>query len=574
LDTLMGEATELLVARMHAEAQQRSLADVRRMHAKWAREWRSVRAAYIRLMRRVQAQQEQISPELGMMLKFLELNQRYLTESSRRLTVLAQTMTQDTLHLTALSDQLQDDISAMRLVPFETIASGFQRAIRDLARELGKQVQFELNGATVEIDKTVLETLKDPMMHLLRNAVDHGIGTPSERDLAGKPAVGQIRIGVEQRGGEIVITVSDDGRGIDLQRVRRAIVRQKLLSEPEAQALNDEEAQFYIFHPGLSTTERVTAVSGRGIGMDVVRDRVEGLRGRISIRSLPGEGTSITLHVPVSLTRIRCILLQVGEQVLALPAAAVRRMQTLPRDAIFTAEGQALLMMDGQAVPCVTLGALLAIPSSVYVEDTAQIVLVQAANRLIAFEVDALLNDQELVLKPLGRELAGARYISGAALTATGEVVMVLNANDLVRGATGTALPRRAAPTVVTPIQQTLRVLVVDDSITTRTLEKNILETAGFETSVAIDGLEAWALLHEREFDVLISDVEMPRMNGLELTSLLRQDAKLRDMPVILLTSLAKPEQREAGLRAGADAYLVKSQFDQGELLRTIQSVL
>ncbi|HEX2618906.1 MAG TPA: ATP-binding protein, partial [Phototrophicaceae bacterium] len=328
LDRLMAEATELLVARMHGEMQQRLILDLRRKHSKWQREWRSIRTAYIRLVRRIQDNQETVSPELAVLLKFLEINQRYLLDVNRHLAQFAQTLAQDNMHLATLADQLQDDIGAMRLIPFDFIVSGFQRTVRDLAREMDKQIQLEINGAAVEIDKTVLDALKDPLIHLIRNAIDHGIEKPTEREHLGKSPTGLIRVEVEQRGSEMMISVSDDGRGIDLQRIRRTIVKQKLMSETEAQLLSDDEARFYIFHPGFTTIDKVTAISGRGMGMDIVRDRVESLRGRINIHSEANKGTIIRLNIPVSLTRIRCILVRIGDQEYAVPSVVVSRMMT------------------------------------------------------------------------------------------------------------------------------------------------------------------------------------------------------------------------------------------------------
>ncbi|MCU0495715.1 MAG: hybrid sensor histidine kinase/response regulator [Anaerolineae bacterium] len=576
LDRLMAEATELIVARMHSEERQRSVQQLRKIHNKWQREWRSVRTAYIRLVRQIQDSHIPPSGELLTIFKFLETNQRYLSETNRYLTQLVQTFAQDNMHLSTLADQLQNDISRMRLIPFDSVVSGFQRMLRDLARDLDKQVQLEISGGFVEIDKTVLDALKDPLMHLLRNSVDHGIESPVEREERGKSAIGRIQLSVEQRGNEIVIRVSDDGGGIDPARVRRAIVKNKLLSESEAQALNDDEVCLYIFHPGLSTKETVTAVSGRGLGMDIVRDRVESLRGRITLDSVLQQQTTFTIHVPVSLTRIRCILLRVGEQEFAVPSVVVGRMQTVARSEIFTAEGQEMVVINDQPMPCVLLSAVLDLPAQNRIESLAHLLILKAANRTIAFEVDGLLSEQELVLKPLGIELSRARFVSGAALLGNGEIVIVLDTNDLVRAAGGTSLPRRRImPSNTERIEQRrMRVLIVDDSITTRTLEKNILETAGFDVQVATDGQEAWRILSDFEFDLVISDVEMPHMNGLELTARIKQTAQYQHLPIILLTSLSKPEQREAGLRVGADAYLVKSQFDQGELLETIRAVI
>jgi two-component system, chemotaxis family, sensor kinase CheA len=427
----------------------------------------------------------------------------------------------------------------------------------------------------LELDKTVLDSLKDPIMHLLRNAIDHGIELPDVREAAGKPAVGHIALSIEQRGSEIQVHVSDDGHGIDTRRVRQSAVKAGLMNDAESMSLSEDEARLLIFHPGLTTTDRVTAISGRGLGMDIIRDRVENMRGRVSLQSAVGHGTNVTLSVPVSLTRIRCILLSIGNEDYAVPSNMVVRMEKMPRSAVFAAEGRDMIHINERPMPLVSLGALLDVPSIQSESDRLAVLVLRAADRAIAFEVDDLYSEQELVLKSIGPEIARARYVAGAALLGSGDVMIVLDANDLVRGASGNALPyRRARVDLPTMQQRRLRVLVVDDSITTRTLEKNILETAGFDVLVAIDGVEGWRIINERDLDVIISDVEMPNMNGLELTQRIKENSQTRDIPVILLTSLAKPEQREAGLRAGANAYLVKSQFDQGELLQTIQDVL
>lgn len=575
LDQLMAEVTELFVARMHGEENVRAMQQLRQMHSKWQREWRSVRAAYIRLVRRVQDNEDEASSELATLFRFLEVNQRYLAEANRQLGQLAQSASQDNLRLGTLTDQLQDEISRIRMTPFETVTGGFQRLVRDLARDMNKPVNLDIEGAHVEIDKAVLDELKDPVMHILRNAVDHGIEEAVIREMRGKPILGQVKIAVQQRGSEIVIIISDDGKGIDPAQVRRSIISNGLMSDADAAALSDDDVRGYIFYSGLSTNSEITAISGRGMGMDIVRDRVESLRGRVSVQSAIGQGTTVTLSVPVSLTRLRCVLLRVGEQQFAIPSVMVQRMDKIARSEVFTAEGHDMLMVNERPIPLVSMGSILDIPPKGIGDGKMSYLALQATDRVIAFEVDDVFSEQELVLKPLGPELARARYVSGASLLGTGDVIIVLDANDLVRSATGTALPRRRSVTMtmtMRPIQRRVRVLVVDDSITTRTLEKNILETAGYEVHVAIDGKEAWEMLPQHDFDVIISDVEMPQMTGLELTARIKSSQQYSHIPVVLLTSLGKPEQQEAGLKAGANAYLVKSRFDQGALLETIQS--
>jgi two-component system, chemotaxis family, sensor kinase CheA len=578
LDRLMGGASELLVARMHSEEHLREFQRLQKLNQRWQREWRAIRTAYIRLARRLQNEPDETPDEVITLFKFLETNQRYLMEANRQLGQLTRELAQYNAQFALLSEQMQQDISGMRLVPFETLIGSFQRLVRDLSRDTNKEVHLDVNGATVEMDKTALDGLKEPIMHLLRNAVDHGIESPEDRHQNGKLATGRVVLSIEQRGKEIVVRVSDDGRGLDSFRIGRAAVRAGLLSSQEVNTLTPEEANNLIFHPGLTTTDHVTALSGRGMGMDIVRTRVESLGGRVTVRSAPGKGTTFTLRFPVSLVRLSCVLLRLGGQDFAVPSTAVARMVTVTRDQLFTAEGREMMMLNERPVPVVALDSLLGLPASPLAEtDEITLLVLAVGERSAAFEVDMLFSEQELVLKPLGPEIAKARYISGAALLGGGEIVIILDPNDLIRGAAG--LPNlRSRPVfdagVPNADEGRLSVLIVDDSITTRTLEKHILETAGFEVQVAIDGVEAWEKLGERDFDAVIADVEMPRMDGLELTERIKADSQLERIPVILLTSLSKPEQREAGLKAGADAYLVKSRFDQGELLKVIRALV
>jgi two-component system chemotaxis sensor kinase CheA len=584
LDRLMGEVSELLVTKMHAEERARDVQEIGKLMHRWGREWRAVRTAYIRLARRMGKREEGMTAaaddsllnELGVLFKFLETNQRHIFDAGRQMVALSQAMAQFNAGLGMLAEQIQDDIGSMRLVPFDSALGGFQRMVRDLARDTDKNIHLDVIGATVELDKTALDALKEPIMHLLRNAVDHGLETPGERERMGKSPTGRIVLAVEQRGKEITVRISDDGRGLDSFRIGRAAVQSGLLTTQEAAALNEDDIQNLIFYPGLTTNEKVTSLSGRGMGMDIVRTRVEGLRGRVSVQSVPGKGTTFSMVIPLSLTRLSCVLLRAGGQDFAVPSVAVLRMLRLPRDQIFTSEGREMVTINEQPMPLAPLGTLLGVGAPQAEADITMMVLT-VGERAAAFEVDDLMGEQELVLKPLGMEIAEAPYVSGAALLGTGEVVIVLDPNDLIRGAgglNGRIIPREI-PVDDEPIEERpLRVLVVDDSITTRTLEKHILESAGFKVQVAVDGLEAWGRLNEMPFDLVIADVEMPNMTGLELTQRIKTTPHTQHTPVILLTSLAKPEQREAGMMAGADAYLVKSRFDQVELLRTIRAVV
>ncbi|MCA9887750.1 MAG: hybrid sensor histidine kinase/response regulator [Anaerolineae bacterium] len=578
LDHLMAEVSELLVARMQSDERRRQISEVRRDLMKWQRHWRGVRASYIRLVRRQQESDSALPPELVALIKFMETNERYLSRVTRQLTQLGQHMAQDNMQLTALSDLLQDDVASLRMMPFESIVGSFQRMVRDISREQNKEIHLEIIGAHVEIDKMVLDALKDPLVHLLRNSVDHGLEDGDTREAAGKAHTGSLILKVEQRGSEIVIIVGDDGRGFDINRIKQKAMQVGLITPADAEKMSDTDARMLVFSSGFSTNDQVTAISGRGLGMDIVRTRIEGLRGRIEVESNSGEGTTITLHVPVSLTRIRGVLLKVGEESYAVPSVMVNRMETIPAFSIYTAEGKEMVVLNDRPMPLVRLAQVLSTPGDYERGAMLNVIVLQMAERMVAFEVDGLYSETELVLTPLGIELGNIHFIAGAALLGSGEVLLVLDANDLVRFATGMKMPanraRRQLPQQQKVTPDRLTVMVVDDSITTRTLEKNILEAVGFDVRVAIHGQQAWEMLTDIRPDVIISDVEMPYMNGLELARLVKRNGHTQDIPFILLTSLAKPEQLQAGFDAGADAYLVKSRFDQQELLNTIQSVL
>ncbi|MEO0560925.1 MAG: hybrid sensor histidine kinase/response regulator [Chloroflexota bacterium] len=578
LDKLMAASSELLVTQLQSEERKADVKALGGRYSRWAKSWRGVRAAYIRLARRLQA--EEASEDLRLLFEFLETNQKFLQDTARDVNALSNTMANDAMRLATLTDALQDNIGSLRLVPFETVLGTLQRTLRDATRQTGKEAYLDVVGAGTEIDKTVLEHLKDPLMHLIRNAVDHGIESATEREAVGKPPAGWVFLTVETRGSEIVIRVGDDGRGVHADAVRKAAIERGIVTAGAAAAMSDEDAKMLVFHPGLTTRTHVSPISGRGVGMDVVRSAVESLRGRVSVDSVPGRGTTFTMSVPVSLTRIRSVMLRLGTEHYAVPALAVQRMERLPRSAALEAEGRAVVKVAGATLPLIPLADMLGAPpdENPPPDDDLRVAVLNASDRQVAFLVDELLSERELVLKPLGPELRGARYVSGAALLGSGEVVVVLDANELVRGAVGAPLPpRRATPADLAeadPEPAALRVLIADDSITTRTLEKNILENAGCDVRVAFDGLQAWETLNEHVFDVIISDVEMPRMNGLELTRRVKATPATRHIPVILLTSLNKPEHQAAGLEAGADAYLIKSQFDQDELLLAVQRVL
>ena len=441
LDQLMGQASELLIARMHSEQRRQDLQAMLQEYRRWQRIWRQARSAYIRTTRRLRDARELSGTgdggaDLMSLLDFLDSTQHYMTQTGQALQALNRDLAQDNLHLTALVDELQADIASVRMLPFETILSAFQRMVRDLAHETGKDVALVVKGAEVELDKHVLELLKDPLMHLLRNATDHGIEKPEVRLAAGKPPQGTIMLRVTSRGSDIHVSVSDDGKGINTDVVRDRALAAGLIGDTEADTLSKQETIALVLEPGFSTADKITDVSGRGVGLDVVRQRIEALRGRLWIENNPGKGVTFHLIVPVSLTRIRCLLARAGSEQYAIPITAVARIiNVLPSD-VFTVEDRPMIEVLGRPMPLVHLQSALERPGTPSALSASTPVLVlRATDRGVAFIIDDLVSEQELVLKSLGSELSRIRNVSGAAILGTGEVVIVLNTSDLIKSA-------------------------------------------------------------------------------------------------------------------------------------------
>ena len=468
-----------------------------------------------------------------------------------------------------LLKDLEQEVMAARLLPIATTYAGLPRTVRDLAQTTGKQVRLELRGETVELDRKVLELLNDPLLHLVRNAMDHGIEPPAERVAAGKPAQGLLELSAEAVGGEVRVAVSDDGRGMDPRRLRERAVRLGLLSAEAAALMPDADAFELIFLPGFSTAAMVTEISGRGVGMDVVRANLLELGGQVRVESQLGYGTRILLTLPLTLVTTRILLVRVGSATFALTASGCRGITWVRRAELRSLEGQPTIVRDDATLAVVALSELLGVaaPRAFAASERAPAVLVGSPQRPVALLVDALLDEREAVVKPLGALLARQRRYGGAVQLGDGSLVLLLNPILLVQGP-------RAAPVAAPAQRAQRRLLVVDDSFTTRELIRSILQSAGYEVTAAVDGADALEKLRAQPFDLVVSDVEMPRLDGFQLTASICAGQAHQVVPVVLITSLASEEQRRRGLEVGARAYIVKSQFNQESLLDVVRQLL
>ncbi|MDA0588117.1 MAG: hybrid sensor histidine kinase/response regulator [Planctomycetota bacterium] len=577
LDQLLAQTGELLVVRQRIDTHPNELEALLESVAHWKQDWQSVQRAMIRL-----AENGGADPLLARsgtltahMVRTLEANGERLRMLERSLEQLRRRMQTDARRLNVVGAAVQDEVHDIRMVPFVEACAGLERLVRDIATTTGKNVELFIEGGDIEVDRSVLSGLADPLMHLVRNAVDHGIEAPDDRQSAGKTSEARLTVSASLRGSQIQVVVSDDGRGLNLEKIRDR-VRTRGLPEPA----DDHEVVNCIFLPGFSTAEIITDVSGRGVGMDVVKRQVETLRGTIETATQPGLGTRFTLLVPLTLTTINAVFVRVGEQTFLLPSSNVSKLvRFLPTD-VRMMQGQETLPLEGAPLPVVSLGQLLGRDSTVTKSESGHLtgVIGCVGEREAVFVVDHVSSEREIVIKNLGPRIHRVPHVSGATLLQSGEIALLLNVPSLMRSLTGGVRESSisAVDETVVVRHAAQRVLVVDDSITTRTLIRSILETAGYEVEAAVDGRDAWDRMQASAegYELIVSDVDMPRMNGFRLTEAIRSSDRHQDIPVVLVTSRDSDEDKAQGVRAGASAYLVKSQFDQTNILETIQQLI
>ncbi|OXR32818.1 hybrid sensor histidine kinase/response regulator [Pseudomonas umsongensis] len=473
---------------------------------------------------------------------------------------------------------LYDTALACRMRPFADVLTGQVRMVRDLGRSLGKQVRLEIEGEKTQVDRDVLEKLEAPLTHLLRNAVDHGIESPEQRLLAGKPAEGLIRLRASHQAGLLVLQLSDDGNGVDLEKVRRSIVERQLSPADTAAQLSEEELLTFLFLPGFSLRDTVTEVSGRGVGLDAVQHMVRQLRGAVVLEQTAGEGSRFHLEVPLTLSVVRSLVVEVGEEAYAFPLAHIERMCDLEPADIVQVEGRQHFWHEGRHVGLVAASQLLQRPASQGSQQTLKVVVIRERDAIYGIAVERFIGERTLVVLPLDERLGKVQDISAGALLDDGSVVLIVDVEDMLRSVdkllnTG-RLERIARHSNQVVAAARKRVLVVDDSLTVRELQRKLLLNRGYDVAVAVDGMDGWNALRSEDFDLLITDIDMPRMDGIELVSLLRRDNRLQSLPVMVVSYKDREEDRRRGLDAGADYYLAKASFHDDALLDAVVELI
>ncbi len=570
LDELMAQVGEILVSKIRSDQRLKEVRDLVRSLTDFRKNWQ-------RHLRQPIVGHQSREERLRLAMDFLGGASSTMEAILDKALALADGMAEENMRLELISGNIQESVNRIRMLPLSALFNYFPRLVRDMAREQEKEVRLVIKGAETRLDKRILEELKDPLTHLLRNSIDHGMEGTEERLAAGKPKEGVLILSAYQKGNNVLVELEDDGRGIDPEIIRGVALKRGFAS-PEALAeMTPSQIIQIIFQPGFTTKSIITDVSGRGVGLDVVLTNIERLKGNISTTSTPGRGTRFSIKLPLTLATTQALIVSLGTQRYAIPLSAVEFTGEIDLEDISTVEGKETLLIGGQAVNLMRLADVLEIPETAMAEETSgkvSLAVISSTDDRMAFAVDGFIGESEVVVKSLGHHLLKVPNVAGATLLADGTPVMILNVFDLIKNARKARgawvldkLKAREKKTKST-------ILVVDDSITTRTLEKNILESSGYNVVTAVDGQEAMDKLKNRKVDLVVTDIQMPRMDGFALSSAIKKDKNFQNLPIILVTSLESEEDKKRGIDVGADAYITKGAFDQGNLLNTIKQLI
>ncbi|WP_026793852.1 MULTISPECIES: hybrid sensor histidine kinase/response regulator [Planktothrix] len=609
LDGLMIQTGELTVTKIRIAHRLNEIEDLVSLWEEWSRD------AFVNrfVVHDLENNLNRYSSEkgtIGQLQNYYHRSTERLEQLGSLINQLRNTFSEDIARLDIISDELEDGIRTLRLLPLSTIFNLFPRMVRDLARQQRKEIELVISGGETRADKRILEEMKDPLMHILRNAIDHGIETPEERQKLGKPAIAKIELRGYQTATHIVLEVCDDGWGLDIEKIKQTALKRGICQPEELLGMTPQQIHSLIFAPGFTTRTVVTEVSGRGVGMDVVRTNVERLKGIIQVESSPRKGSVFRIQLGTTLATAHVLIVSVQEISYAIPVEFVQMTRLVQANEIFAIEGRETIVFEDQPISVAQLADLLEIrwtssqfepestisqesksrfslspsliqknPSSPTMDVASPCIILKVGEEKLGLFVDALVDEQDVVLKPQSQLLKRVRNVAGATILGTGEVCIILSPQDLIKSI------RKQAGVISSPIvRSALKVqdnssvkpviLLVEDSITTRTQEKRILEAAGYEVVTAVDGLDGFNKLGTRSFDAVVSDIQMPNLDGLSLVTKIRQNRDYSELPIILVTSLASDEDKRKGAEVGANAYITKASFNQEVLIETLKRLV
>jgi two-component system chemotaxis sensor kinase CheA len=499
----------------------------------------------------------------------------------KELNLLVNEMEQFHRSMSRMVDDLLLDIKTTLLYPFSSLLEIVPKIVRDLGKSYNKEIKLTIHGGEIEIDRRILEEIKDPLIHLIRNCIDHGIEPVEIRKQAGKISTGSLEISVIQiTGRDVELHIHDDGAGIDKARVIKSALKMGIVTNDAISRMTDKEIYNLIFRSGVSTSPFITDISGRGLGMAIVAEKVSNLGGNIAMDSIPGQGTTFVISLPVTLSTFRGILIRINEQLFIIPTTSVERAIRVFKKDIKSVESKQIITQNNESFALVRVGDVLGLPHRKSKNDVGlpmPVLILTLARKKIAFMVDEVLGEQEGMVKHLGPQLVHVRNIAGATVLGNGRVIPILNVEEMMESATHvmeTAPDTETSGSTENSEGGPKHILVAEDSITLRSLLRNIIESSGYSVKTAVDGMEALQFLKNETFDLVVSDVEMPRLNGFDLTAKIRGDKRLSDIPVILVTALDSADDRQKGMESGANAYIIKGSFEQSNLTEMIKRLI
>lgn len=566
LNRILGLCSELVVDARHAQHHQQMLLQLKKKHDELVQTLETLReySIELRLDERMKSYLAQARKRAADVKRSLLSRHGEADEFERR--------------LSTATARLHREVILTRMRPFADGVSGFQRMARDLARITGKRVELKFSGLRTDVDRDVLEKLEAPLTHLIRNAIDHGIEPPQERVAHGKPEHGTVHIAASYSGGMLYIVLEDDGRGVDFEKLKRTIVERRLTTAGMVDHLTQEELVEFLFLPRFSTRAEVTELSGRGVGLDVVRDAVQAMGGAIRTTITPGRGTRFALQLPITLSLIPALLVEVAGESYAFPLPRIDRLLMLDAQDVQHVEGHQYAVIDGENIGLVYAGGI--INTTAKIESRERIAVVVLSDRLSRYGVvvDRIAGERVLAVQALDPRLGKVRDISAAALLDDGTLTLIVDVDDFVRSidnaTKGGTLQRVAAPAEQKKAGAGKRILVVDDSITVRGVEAKLLESRGYSVATAVDGMDGWNQVRGEKFALVITDIDMPRMDGVELVHMIKNDPQLRELPVMIVSYKDRPEDRKRGLDAGADYYLTKGSFHDETLVDAVVDLI
>lgn len=583
LDKILLQAEEMLATKLSAQQQTidvknilNFISDIRNKCEKHSQELKMVKNILIKNIFEIKESNSYY--DFLSIFDFIDDLQDKIKNIEGRLVSLLKLSDHNHNQLDTMVNLMLNDVKKILMLPFSNLIKTLPKIVRDLSRDQGKEIELIIKGSTIEVDRRILEEMKDPFVHLLRNCIDHGIENPEERKKSKKPKKGTITISIIQKSNGIInILLSDNGGGIDPEEVKDVAIKRGIISSDKAKKLSIDEKIDLIFLSDVSTSPIITDVSGRGLGLPIVREKVENLGGSINLETDIGKGTTFSINLPVTLATFRGILVEVKGSQFIIPTTSVLRVVRINNEDIKTVKNKETISYNGDPISFVRMENVLDLFDN---EDNKldlqllQTLIIDYGKKRVAFSVDEIVNEQEVLVKNLGSQLGRVRNISGSTILGAGKIVPILNVSDLMKSsihASNVDISKRLSKKEKVVKKS---VLIAEDSITSRTLLKNILESAGYQVKTTVDGAEAYSVVTGQQFDLVVSDVEMPRMNGFELVSKIRKNKKTSELPIVLVTALESDEDKKRGIDVGADAYIVKRSFDQSNLINVISKLI